>query len=156
MVSWLLKQLNKVPQPWRLILFVGIVIAALVIVFTLFSQISSCRYDKARKEFEEKEKAWTVERTKLITNAEAKERRVEELESQNAAFRAAAEQGKKVDDALAAKIDQVSKEAADEAARTDLPDDCWNRADRTCAKLAKLKPPIIVDCDEYKRKLCAR
>lgn len=154
MISWLFKQLNKIPQPWRLLLFLVIVLALGAIVFTLFSQVSSCRYDKARKEYEEKEKAWTVERTTLIANAEEKERRVEELESQNAAFRAAAEQGKKVDDALAAKIDQVSKEAADEAALTDQTTDCWTRADRTCMKLRLLKPPIVIDCDAYKRKLC--
>ena len=133
-----------------------IVVVIIVFIFGGFNWYFSRKYDKSRIEYQQKEEAWKVERTTLIANAEAKERQIAELESQNVAFRTAAEQGKKVDDALAAKIDQVSKEAADEMVAIDEPADCWVRADRTCSKLRGLKPPIIVDCDEYKRKVCTR
>lgn len=154
-MSWLLRQLNKLPQPWRLISGLALIAILIAAVLGLFSQVSSCGYDKARKEHEEQSKAWATERVKLLANAEAKEKQVAELELQVTAFRAAAEQGKKVDDTLADKIDQVSKEAADEALVTDAATDCWIRGDRTCLKLKSLKPPIVIDCDAYKRKLCS-
>ena len=152
MVSWLLKQLNKVQQPWRLILFVGVVIAAFVIVFTLFSQISSCRYDKARKEFEEKERAWTVERTKLIANAEAKEQRIAELEPKAIAFDALAEQNKKIDAGLAQQIEEVSKNAANDEALAEQPTDCRVRARRVCDLLSANR--IKHDCATITRESC--
>lgn len=145
--------LNFLKQP----LVIGILaVLSIAFMFGGFNWYYSRKYDKERIEYQKKEDSWNVERTTMIANAEAKEKKIAELESQNVAFRTAAEQGKKVDDALAAKIDQVSKEAADEMDATDLPADCWVRADRTCAKLRALKPPIIVDCDEYKRKVCSR
>lgn len=114
------------------------------------------RYDKGRLQYEADAKAWATERAGLIANAEAKEKQVAELESQVAAFRAAAEQGKKVDDALAAKIDEVSRQAAEELASTEQPAECVIRAQRTCEKLRGLRPPISIDCEEYKRKICSK
>ena len=131
-------------------------IIAIVLIAGGISWFQSTRYDKKRLEYEAQAKQWATERAGLIANAEAKEKQVAELESQLAAFRAAAEQGKRVDDALAAKIDEVSKAAADESARTDAVATCAERAERTCAKLRALKPPIVIDCAEYKRKLCSR
>lgn len=137
---------------------VMIIIVVVIVAISIggFSWFMSRKYDKDRLKYEAESKAWATERAGLIANAEMKEKQVAELESQVAAFRAAAEQGKKVDDALAAKIDEVSKAAADEAALIDAPADCWDRGQRTCSRLADLKPPIVIDCEEYKRKICSR
>jgi hypothetical protein len=136
MIAGLLKLLSKIPQPWRLILILGIVFAAGALIFTLFSQIGSCRYDKARKEYEEKSKAWATERAVLIASAEAKEKRIAELEPKAIAFDALAEQNKKIDAGLAKQIEEVSKNAADEEARAEMPTDCRARAQRVCDLLS--------------------
>lgn len=107
-------------------------VAAIVLLFAVSSQVSSCRYDKGRKEYEAKEEAWKTERAKLIATAEEKERRIAELEPQVQAFKAAAEAGKKVDEALAQKIEDVAKESADAEANAQVPTDCRTRADRIC------------------------
>lgn len=152
MISWLFKQMDKVPQPWRLLLLLVLVLALGAIVFTLFSQVSSCRYDKARKEYEEKEKAWTVERTTLIANAEAKERRVAELEPKAIAFDALAEQNRKIDAGLAKQVEEVSKNAAEQEARAEMPTDCRVRAERVCDLLRANN--IKHDCFRITKESC--
>lgn len=136
MFSALLRLLSKVPQPWRFILIVGVLLAATAAIFTLSSQVRSCQYDKSRKEYEEKSKAWATERATLLANAEAKEKRIAELEPKAIAFNALAEQNKKIDAGLAQQIEEVSKNAADEEARAEMPTDCRVRAQRVCDLLS--------------------
>jgi len=155
-MSWLLKQLNRIPQPYRLIVFVIAAVALLVIVFTLFNQVKSCGYDKARKDYEDQSRAWANERAILLGRIAERDKQIEQLEAKEAAIIAADKAGKKLDDDIANRIDEVTKAAADEAISTDAPADCTDRAERTCSKLAGLKPPIVIDCDSYKRKVCAR
>lgn len=135
----------------------GIVLAVglIMLMFGIGSWWSGSRYNKARAEYQKNEDAWKTERTTLIANAEAKEKRIAELEPQVLAFQAAADAGKKVDEELANKIEQISTDAAAEAAATDAPAECGVRAERTCAKLRGLKPPIVIDCEAYKKKICS-
>ena len=155
-MSWLLKQLNKIPQPYRLLVFVVAVVALVLVFFTLFSQIQSCGYDKARARYEKESKEWATERATLLGQVAERDKQIEQLKAKEAVYIAADQAGKKVDDALAAKIDEVTKAAAAEAIATGEPADCWVRADRTCTKLAGLQPPIKINCDDYKRKICSR
>lgn len=152
MITWLLKQLNRIPQPYRLIVIVIIVFAVGLIVFTLFSQIGSCQYDKARKEYEEKQQTWAIERTKLIAGAEAKEKRIAELEPKAIAFDALAEQNKRIDAGLAQQIEEVSKNAAEEEARAEMPTDCFTRIARVCERLRANN--IRADCERIKQESC--
>ena len=155
-MSWLLRQLNKVPQPYRLIIFIIMAVAVVLIVLALFSQVRSCGYNKARLEYEQQAKAWQDERNKLLGQIAERDTQIEQLKAKEAAVIAADQAGKKIDDALAAKIDEVTKAASAEEIATNQPTDCWVRADRTCAKLASLKPPIVIDCNVYKRKICSQ
>lgn len=152
MISWLLLQLNKVPQPYRLIIFIVIVLALGTIFITLFSQIGSCQYDKARKEYEEQSKAWTTERAVLVASAEAKEKRIAELEPKAIAFDALAEQNKKIDAGLAQQIEEVSKNAGIEEAMALEPTDCRVRAKRVCDLLSANR--IKHDCAAITAESC--
>src|ERR1044071_7766723 len=131
---------------------IAVVLIALLIGAASWFQ--SWTYHRAHAQYIEEAKAWQTERAKLIADAEAKEKQSAELETQIAVLRTAAEQGKKLDAEAAAKLEEVTKEAANEEAHTDLPADCSIRAERTCAKLAGLQPPIRIDCAAYKRKIC--
>lgn len=155
MFSSALKLLNKVPQPWRLILFVGIVFALGSIFFVLLNQVQSCGYHKAQSKYEAESKAWATERAKLQGQIAERDKQIEQLEAKEAAIIAADQAGKKLDDEIATRIDEATKAAAAEVVATNEPADCFVRADRTCQKLAGLKPPIRIDCDAYKRKLCS-
>jgi flagellar basal body-associated protein FliL len=155
MITWLFKQLAKVPQPYRLILFVGMVLALGAIFFTLLNQVQSCGYHKAQKQYQEESKAWATERAKYQGQIAERDKQIEQLKAKEAAIIAADQAGKKLDDSIATKIDEVTKAAADEAFAVDAFADCFVRADRTCTKLRGLKPPINIDCDAYKRKLCS-
>jgi len=148
--------LNRIPQPYRLIVIVIAAGAVVIIFLTLFSQIRSCSYDKARKDYEDQARAWQTERAILLGRIAERDKQIEQLEAKEAVIIAADKAGKKLDDDIANRIDAVTKAAAEEAVTTDAPADCFDRAERTCSKLAGLKPPIIIDCDAYKRKICAR
>lgn len=154
-ISAILRLLSRLPRPWGFIVGGVLVVLLIAALFWAFGQVQSCNYRKARVEYDEKEKTWKADRDKLVADAAAKEKRIAELEPKVLAYEQAAEQGKKVDRGLADKIDRISKEAADEAAVTDSVIDCGVRAERTCAKLRSLNPPILVDCAAYKRKVCS-
>lgn len=129
-------------------------VVVLIAGFYVFGQIQACGYHKGRAEYEARDKAREQKEMELRARAEASEKRAAELEPKAAAFDALAEQNKKVDSGLAKQVEEVSKNAAEEEARTNAPTDCGIRADRTCEKLRNLKPPILIDCQEYKRKVC--
>lgn len=156
MISFTLRQLNKLGRPWNWI--VALILGVLLISFLVwgFSQVQSCSYNKARKEYDGQSKAWATEKAKLLGQIAERDKQIEQLEAKEAALIAADKAGKKIDDALATKIDEVTKAAAAEASITDLPADCALRAERTCSKLAGLRPPIVIDCGEYKRRICPR
>ena len=111
-------------------------IAAAVILIALFlgamSGIRSCSYQKAKAEYEASDKKHQEEYDRLAgENKELKKQR-EELLSQAAAYKAAAEAGKKVDEGLEQKIDEVSKETANAQANAETATDCRTRAERIC------------------------
>lgn len=132
----------------------AIVIAAIMFGFGVFGSVMGWQYSKARKEYQKQEDAWKVERTTLIANAEAKEKKIQELEPQVMAFKAAADAGKKVDEALADKIDSVVAEANREAEITNMGISCVDRARRMCEKFRANKIPI--DCAALERKCNTR
>lgn len=138
--------------PWYFKVAAGVIL--IVIVVFLFGQIQSCNYDKARKEYEAEKQAWLQERPKLIANAEAKEARVAELESEILAYKAAADAGKKVDDALAQKIEQLGEAARHEEEMANAPVDCATRGGRICQLLRANNIPA--DCAVIIRESCSR
>lgn len=140
----------------RIIVGAIVLVLVLVLAFFLFGQIKSCGYDKGRAEYEAASESWKTERAKLLGGIAERDKQIEQLKAKEAAYIAADQAGKKIDDALAQKIDDATKAAAAEATATDQPADCWVRGDRTCAKLAGLQPPIKIDCDAYKRKICGQ
>jgi hypothetical protein len=155
MFSSFVKFIQSLPRPVNWIVGVGIVGLLIGLVLYGFNQVQACGYDKARKDYQTKETQLKAERDKLLEKVAERDKRIAELEPQAAAFRAAAEQGKKVDDDLAQKIEQIAEDAAKEMDDINQPADCWVRSDRTCTKLKQLKPPIVLDCDVYKRKICS-
>lgn len=128
----------------------------LMVIVGGLNWLAGWRYDKERLKYEADSKSWATEKAKLLGQVAERDRRIEQLEAKEAAIIAADQAGKKIDDALAQKIDDATKAAAADAAVTDLPADCVVRAERTCAKLAGLRPPITIDCAEYKRRICPR
>lgn len=144
------------PATWRWIIAGALAVLLIMALYALGSWWSGRQYNKARAEYQKNEDAWKVERTTLIANAEAKEKRIGELEPQVLAYKAAADSGKKVDEELAKKIEKISTDAAAEEAATNEPAECGTRAERTCAKLKGLKPPIVIDCEVYKKKICSQ
>jgi hypothetical protein len=156
MFSFILRLLERIPKPYRFLVEVAILVLLIVAGFWLFGQVKSCGYDKARQEYQQKEDAWKLERTKLITRAEESEKRVNELEPKVLAYEKLAEAGKRLDESTADKINKVAEEASREAIVTDQPADCVVRAERICAKFAGLKPPIPIDCEALKRKCSVR
>lgn len=156
MFNALVKLFEKIPQPYRFIALIVFLAAVLAGIFFLFSQVQSCGYDNAKKDYETQAKAWQNERAILLGKVAERDKEIAQLEDKEAAIIAADQAGKKLDENITAKIDAVTKEAADEAITTDQPTDCSVRADRTCAKLAGLKPPIVINCEVYKRKLCSQ
>lgn len=144
MITALQRLFAYIPQPWRVLVQIALVILAISLGFYLFGQIQSCRYDKARGEYQQKEEAWKVERTKLIADAEAKEKRIQELEPKVAAYEQLAEQKKRLDQNLSDKIDKLVEDAKREEELTNEPTDCATRARRVCEKFRANNIPI--DC----------
>jgi len=144
--------IGKLPKPWNYVVGVALLVIVISALVWGFSQIQSCSYHKAKKEYDEKEAAWSQERTKLIADAEAKEKRIAELEPQVLAFKAAADAGKKVDDALVTKIEQVGKDAAAAEAAASEPVDCLVRATRVCDLLRANNIPH--DCKRITAESC--
>lgn len=159
MISTLLKLLNRIPQPYRLIVFVVLVFLVGGLVLLLFDQVSSCRYNKGRTEYtKEKEQwtkereAWATERAGLIATAESKEKRIAELEPKAMAFDALADQNKRIDSNLANQIEEVSKNAAIEEGNALLATDCITRANRVCDRLRANRIPV--DCAKLTAESC--
>lgn len=134
---------------------VGIALIILVIVSLLggFSWVLSRKYDKDRQKYEEESKTWAIERTTLLANAEAKEKRIAELEPKAIAFDALAEQNKKIDAGLAQQIEEVSKNAAEEEAMASSPTDCLIRVGRVCERLRA--NGIKHDCFRITKESCS-
>lgn len=77
-------------------------------------------------------KQWNEERAKLIADAEARERHIEELEPQVLAYKAMAQQGKILDEAKAKQIDEVIKKENSDEENANKPTDCNVRATHLC------------------------
>lgn len=117
--------------PW--IVKIPVAIGLLVLFFWLFGQVQACGYKKARAEYQKDRDQWiNVDRPKLIAEAEAKEKRIAELEPQLAIYKDAAEKGKKIDEAKQQQIEDVTKREAENEKTANLPTDCRSRANRLC------------------------
>ncbi len=107
-----------------------------VIVIALFLGllygVQSWAYHRGQARYEAESKAWQIERAKLIADAEAKEKRIAELEPQVVAYKAAAEAGKRLDEEKAKQIEDLGKKEAEDEANANIPTDCRVRADRIC------------------------
>lgn len=134
---------------------VGLFVLTGLIVITL-NWFQAQGYDKARREYEAGDKIKAEQSAKLKAHADFLEARVAELEPKLAAYEQLADDKKRLDESISDKIDEVVKKGLEEDANTLTAVDCRIRADRTCAKFSELKPPIFIDCDAYKRKVCAR
>lgn len=154
MLSFIQKLIGKIPAPWRYVVYVVILAVVLIVFFALMNQVQSCGYSKARKDYEAKDAALKTEYDRLSGENKQLKTEIASLEPQLLAYKSAQEAGKKVDDGLAKQIEEVGKESAKQDALTEEFADCEVRADRTCAKLRGLKPPIQIDCDAYRRKIC--
>lgn len=156
MISWVIRQCNRIPPPWNFVTFVALALLFVAIVVALFGQIRSCNYDKARREYEERDRPRAAEIERLKGQIEMRDRLIAELEPKVAVLEEAAKRGQKIDESLAQQLSDITEEAAREEAATDLDTDCRVRAGRTIAKLRALKPPIIIDAVAYERKVCSR
>lgn len=136
---------------WQVLITILFVIA--VIMLYLFGR--SYGYDKAYQEFLVADKVKEQKSTEAISRAEFLEKRLAELEPKLAAYEKLDDEKKKLDGTLSEKIDAVIEEGKKDAQNIDAPSDCWARAADTCARLARLKPPIVIDCEAYKQRLCA-
>lgn len=119
-----------VAHPWT----VGIVLV-LLIAFAIGggSWWTARKYDKGRLKYEADSKAWATERPALIARAEESEKRERAKDMEAAAWKAAAESGRKIDEETAQKIEEVAKEAANAEANAQIVIDCRSRADRLCS-----------------------
>lgn len=153
-MSWILRQLNRLPQPWRLIVSLSLLAILISAVVYGFTQIQSCSYRKGRAEYEALEGQKKAERDQLIGENQKLRGQIAELEFQKQAFKTMAEQGVKLDQEKAKQIDEISaKEATDlENVRQDR--NCADRAHDTVALLRTAKPPIILDLAAVIRKQC--
>jgi uncharacterized protein HemX len=148
----LIAKIHALPAPLNWIILIGGAVLIVVVVIYLFGQIQSCNYDRSRKEYEAEKQLWTQERTKLLADAEAKEKRIAELEPKAIAFDAVAQQNKKIDAGLAQQIEEVSKNAAEEEARASEPTDCLTRIARVCERLRAAGIPH--DCFAITKESC--
>lgn len=124
--------LSKIPKPWNWILSLVAAVLIIAVGFWLSAQIQACGYSKAHKELEAETQKWQKERAALIADAEAKEKHIEELEPQVVAFRAAAEQGKRLDEEKAKQIEEISKKETANENTANASTDCRTRATRLC------------------------
>lgn len=159
MISTLFKLLNKIPQPYRLIVFFAVVVTFGGLIFLAFDQVSSCRYNNGRAQYEKEKREWTkqreawaTERAGLIATAEGKEKRIAELEPKAIAFDTLAEQNKRIDAGLAKQVEEVSKNAAIQEANAELPTECRVRVERVCALLRANK--YNADCARITAESC--
>ena len=139
-------------QKWWVQVIVTIVFIAGIILLYLLGR--SWGYDKARVKFEAEDVVKAEKSQKLVTRAEELEKRVAELEPKLLAYEKLDDQKKRLDGQMTEKINAVVEEGKKRDAVTDAPSDCWTRAERTCAGFGKLNPPIHIDCEAYKRRIC--
>lgn len=152
MINWILDKIGKLPNIWQWVLSGALIFVLVMGLFLLTSQVQSCGYNKARQEYQTKEAGLLAERTKLLADAEAKERQIAELGTKVAAYEAAAEAGKKLNADLIDKINEVAKDASKDEANAGVPADCHVRAARVCALLRANNIPG--DCNTIERESC--
>jgi hypothetical protein len=129
----------------------------LVIVIALllggFYSIQSWAYHRGHAKYIEESKAWQTERAKLIADAEAKERRIAELEPQVVAYKTAAEAGKRLDEDKARQIEELGRKEAEDVANSQIPATCADRARRVCDLFKRSEAkfdcrPIFAECGQ--------
>lgn len=138
-------------QKWYWQALITVIFVVVIITGYLFAR--SWGYDKARKQFEAKDKVKAEQSAAKIARAEFLEQRVAELEPKLAAYEKLDADKKRLDGSITEKIDAVVKEGQKTDEVTNAPADCWTRADRTCAGFRRLK--IDIDCNAYKQRVCA-
>jgi len=144
----------KITPARALLAFIGLIVFIGIIVLSV-NWFQARGYDKARQEYEATDKVKAEQSAKLKAHADFLEARVAELEPKLAAYEKLADDKKRLDESISDKIDEVVKKGLEEDANTILPTDCAARGQRTCDKFRSMKPPINLDCDAYKRKICS-
>lgn len=140
-------------QKWwvQVLLTIGFII----LIITTYLLARSWGYDKARAKFQAEDTVKAQAEAQKIARAEFLEKRVAELEPKLLAYEKLDDEKKKLDGTISDKIDAVIAEGQKDAQNIDAASNCWARANDTCARFARLKPPIAIDCEAYKQRLCA-
>lgn len=128
-----------------------LVVVVIAGVLGAFYSIQSWAYHRGHAKYIEESKAWQGERAKLIAEAEAKEKRIAELEPQVVAYKAAADAGKRLDDAKVKEIEELGRKEAEDVANSQIPTTCADRARRVCELFRRTDSrfdckPIFAEC----------
>jgi septal ring factor EnvC (AmiA/AmiB activator) len=124
--------LNKIPQPWRLIVFIIAICAAIAGIIFLFGQMQSCGYNRAQTQFDKEKEQWQQQRAVLESQAKEHEAKIAELEPKALAYEAAAKNAQRIDASLADKINQITEDSKNAQQNADVTVDCSVRAQRIC------------------------
>lgn len=154
MTRWILRQLERLPQPWRFIVTCLLVVMIVGAGVVGFNQIRACGYDKAKQQYEVEEAKRKTERERLIGENAQLRKQIAELEPQALAYKAIVDAKAKADQALKDQIEKVSEEAANAEANANQPVDCRVRAERVCALLRSNRIPH--DCAAITRETCGQ
>lgn len=118
--------------PLRLILAAAGVIVFIGVIVWGVNSYQARKYDKDRQKYQASETAMKAERDQLSGENKVLKSQIASLEPQLLAYKSAQEVGKKVDDGLAKKIEDVGKESANAEANAQMPSTCNDRAQRVC------------------------
>jgi hypothetical protein len=132
MTNWIVKQLCRLPQPYRFIAFCVAVLLLIGANVLLFGQVRSCGYDKARAKYEANEKTQKEERDRLVGENQQLRKQIAELEPKALAYTAIVDSKIKVDEGLKDKIEKVTEEASNAESVANQSTACRNRAQRLC------------------------
>lgn len=145
---------------WGWILKIAIILFIVGSLFGAFNGIKSCQYDRANKAFEKRDAVAAEKIKELNSRADASDARAaqatakaNEYDVKILAHDSLAEDKRRLDEGLSAKIDDVVKKGMEVDANTNAPTDCNVRAERAWANFKKLN--IDIELDTLKQRFCA-
>lgn len=145
--------MGRVPDPWRPVVTLACVFVIGIGFFSAFNRMMACRYDASHEQYEQERAQWVKEKQQLLTSIAVKQAKIDELQPQILAYEQLAEDKKKLDEGIAARIDQTMEDFQREQQNTDAPVDCRTRAGRVHDKYGAAGIPI--DLDALVREYCA-
>ena len=116
----------------KIALIVGAALVLLVIGVVGGRAWRGRQVHKAYEQYHQEKAEWDKTRAGLIARAEAHEQRIAELEPQVVAYKAAAEEGKRLDESKVKAIEELGKKEAQNEATANQPTECGVRAQRIC------------------------